>query len=98
MIIYILSPLDKEAFLETCLKRGGDAVPRSCFVTRASGSLSAARGRRDTAVEASRRSAPLYLVNEKRTQGGPAPSCTGQRTVSSAGYLTIESDRDARGF
>src|SRR5262245_359816 len=36
---------------------------------------------------------PLYWRARKEDQkGGPAPSFTGQRSVGSAGYLTIESD------
>src|SRR4029453_7701411 len=36
---------------------------------------------------------PLTLGKRKgRPKGGPAPSFTGQRSVGSAGYLTIESD------
>src|SRR5262245_22226449 len=45
---------------------------------------------------AGRRSAPPYWGKEKRTEGWPGTRCTGQRSVGSAGYLTIESEQNAR--
>jgi hypothetical protein len=38
---------------------------------------------------------PAFGGKEKRTEGGPAHSFTGVRSVGSAGYLTIESEQDA---
>jgi hypothetical protein len=94
MIICILF---KGAFLETSLKRSGDAVPGTCFVTRFEGSLRQHAGDETPRVERRRRCTPLFICWKKKGLRVARHQVKPGSGVLPPGYLTIESGLDAGG-
>src|SRR5262245_720080 len=102
MITYILSPLEDKGGSRDDPESERGAVPGVRVVTGFLDVDPDIWAGRHTVVErrkapstSRRRTAlrsPYFGGKEKRTKGWPGTSFTGQRSVGSAGYLTIESD------